>query len=166
MHLHGWQYMLHDYYTMSWPCQGATSGDGTCTMPQPLGDRTTPLTVVLVDGQRASRVGLRMVLETEPGVRVVGETSTMAEGLRLAEASRPGVIILDLDLLGADAAPAVRQLVTRSPQSAVLVLALSVDPLTCANLVAAGAARCIEKDFPETFLTALRDLRLRSSSLD
>ena len=142
--------------------RGATSGDGTETVAQPYNDRATRLTVLIIDSRSTNRAVLRMVLETEPGVYVVGEVSTIAAGLQFTESHRPHVIVLDLDLAGANPASTVRQLVAQCPASPVMLLALFVDPMTRGELMSAGAAACVEKDLPGNFLKAFRSVRQRS----
>jgi DNA-binding NarL/FixJ family response regulator len=131
---------------------------------EPLNDRATQITVLIIDKRSANRAGLRMALETEPDVQVVGEASTVAEALYFAKQHQPRVVILDLDLAGADAASTVRELIARCPACMVILLALFVDPPTHAELMSAGAAACVEKALPGNLLKAFRNARRQSSS--
>lgn len=56
--------------------------------------------VLLVDDQRLVRVGLRMLCESDPEVEVVGEAEDGGEGVRLAAALLPDVILMDLRMPG------------------------------------------------------------------
>jgi DNA-binding NarL/FixJ family response regulator len=132
-------------------------------MTQPLTDCTAPTTVLIIDDCIANRAGLRLVLETEPGVHVVAEASTIGEGLRLIESHKPSVVVLDLELAAPDASAVVRELASRHPACAVLLIALFFDPTTHSELLAAGAAACIEKDLPQNFLKTFRTVRRQSS---
>ncbi len=64
--------------------------------------------VLLVDDHGIMRAGLRMLLESHPGIMVVGEASTCADALALATGPHPDVIVLDLDVGGENAAYASR----------------------------------------------------------
>ncbi len=107
-------------------------------MTRPTSDPSTRLTVLIIDGRPQNRIGLRMVLETEPGVSVVGEAGTLRDALRIAHDHQPQVVLLEL--VSRDAASAVCQIVARCPTCVLILLALFVDPVTQAALVAAGAA--------------------------
>ena len=54
--------------------------------------------VLIVDDHGIMRAGLRMLLESHPGMMVVGEASTCADALALTTSTQPDVIVLDLDL--------------------------------------------------------------------
>lgn len=132
-------------------------------MAQLTTDHAAQVTVLIIDRRSVNRAALRMVLETEPGVDVVGEAGTLTEALSLTDDVRPHVIILDLDVVSPGAASAIRQIVARCSACVVMLMALFVDPVTQAELMTAGAAVCVEKDLPENLLRAFRDVRQRSS---
>ena len=54
--------------------------------------------VLLVDDQAMVRAGLRMILETEPDLEVIGEAANGREALELAEANRPDVVLIDVQM--------------------------------------------------------------------
>jgi DNA-binding NarL/FixJ family response regulator len=55
--------------------------------------------VLIVDDHGIMRAGLRMLLESQSGIMVVGEAASCADALALATCTQPDVIILDLDLV-------------------------------------------------------------------
>ena len=57
---------------------------------------STDITVLLADDHAAIRLGMRMVLETEPGFQVVGEAADGATAVSMARALRPDVVLMDL----------------------------------------------------------------------
>lgn len=59
-----------------------------------------PIRILLVDDHAVVRAGLRMVLESQPGLSVVGEAADRATALAIASSARPDIILLDLDLGG------------------------------------------------------------------
>ena len=60
----------------------------------------TYIKVLLVDDHEMVPIGLAAVLNTEDGIEVVGEASNGMEGIRLAQAYRPDVVLMDLVMDG------------------------------------------------------------------
>jgi DNA-binding NarL/FixJ family response regulator len=54
--------------------------------------------ILLVDDHQVIRAGLRMLLESRPGMTVVGEAGTRADAITMASREKPDIILLDLDL--------------------------------------------------------------------
>jgi len=71
--------------------------------------------VLIVDDHPIVREGVSAVLERERDIEVVGTAGTSDEGLRLAAALHPDVILLDLKLPGAEAGESVTTFVRQSP---------------------------------------------------
>lgn len=59
---------------------------------------TRPVTVVLADDHPLACRGMRELIETEPGFRVVGEAADGAEALRLVEKLKPEIAVLDISM--------------------------------------------------------------------
>lgn len=130
-------------------------------MDDSLSHRTGWMTVLIIDSCPLNRAGLRMVLETEPDVHVIGEASTVAEGLRILEQDRPCMVVYGLEHAMRDAPTATRQLVACHPACVIILLALLLDPATQSELLAAGATACVEKDHLDNFLKTFRTVRQR-----
>jgi DNA-binding NarL/FixJ family response regulator len=88
-------------------------------MPNP---NNKNIRILLVDDQAIVREGLRMLLESNHGISVVGEASNCQEAIVLAELELPDVILLDLDLGNTRGHDCLEVLAGASPQSRVLVL--------------------------------------------
>ncbi|WP_417220762.1 response regulator [Arthrobacter sp.] len=77
--------------------------------------------VLLADDHAAIRVGMRMVIETQPGLTVVGEAADGAKAVDMARVLRPDVVLMDLRMPVVDGIRATRE-ITRAGWSKVLVL--------------------------------------------
>ncbi|MCP4167757.1 MAG: response regulator transcription factor [Chloroflexi bacterium] len=81
-----------------------------------------PCRVLIVDDHQIVREGLRLILETEPSIEVVGEASDGAEAVELAATLDPAVILMDLRMPGMDGLTAIEHLQRDHPQIAVVIL--------------------------------------------
>jgi DNA-binding NarL/FixJ family response regulator len=73
--------------------------------------------VVLVDDQAMVRSGLRLILETEPDIEVVGEAANGREGLDVVRRARPDIVLIDIQMPVMDGLAALRELVARRTSS-------------------------------------------------
>ena len=78
--------------------------------------------VLLVDDQALIRTGFKTILETEPGIEVVGEAADGTEGIALALDLQPDVICIDVQMPQLDGIEATRQLTAKGCRSAILIL--------------------------------------------
>ncbi len=78
--------------------------------------------VLLVDDQALIRTGFKTILETEPGIEVVGEAADGTEGIALALDLQPDVICMDVQMPQLDGIEATRQLTAKGCRSAILIL--------------------------------------------
>jgi DNA-binding NarL/FixJ family response regulator len=78
--------------------------------------------ILLIDDQAIVREGLRMLLESQSGIVVVGEAASCREAIALAKQRQPDVILLDLDLGEANGHDCLEELTSLSSKSRVLVL--------------------------------------------
>ena len=83
--------------------------------------------LLLVDDHKVVRVGLRMMLESEPDIEIAGEAESATEALNRVMVLEPDVILMDIglpDLSGIDATRSIKQL---RPQSAIVALTIHED---------------------------------------
>lgn len=104
-------------------------------------------TVVLVDDHTMLRQGLRRALEAE-GITVVGEASDGAEGVKVALATKPEVVLMDVSMPGTDGIDATRQLVNADNRMRVVMLTMHVDRDIIDRALKAGAIGYLTKDSP------------------
>lgn len=104
--------------------------------------------LLLVDDEASIRRGLRMQLELEADMTVVGEARDGAEALRLVPRLQPDVILMDIQMNGMDGILATRCICDDCPDPCVVVLSLHDDPATRARAAAAGAKAFVGKHEP------------------
>ncbi|MGY2061128.1 response regulator, partial [Nocardia gipuzkoensis] len=115
------------------------------------------ISVLLVDDQRLVRAGLRMLVESDPRLAVVGEAADGAEAIRLAAELRPDLIVMDLRMPGLDGVAATRHIVESRPESKVLVLTTFDDDDHLFPALEAGAVGYLVKDTaPADLLAGIR----------
>lgn len=119
----------------------------------------TDISVLLVDDQPLLRAGFRMVLDSHPGLEVVGEAGDGLEGVREAERLRADVVLMDIRMPGVDGVEATRRIVEAGLPSRVLVLTtFDLDEYAFAAL-RAGASGFLLKDVPpEQLVAAIRSV--------
>ena len=88
------------------------------------GDRT--VRVLLVDDQELVRAGFRIILESAPGLEVVGEAGDgAAAAVELAATTRPDVVVMDIEMPGIDGLEATRRLLAAVARRRPAVLVLT-----------------------------------------
>lgn len=107
------------------------------------------ITVVLADDHNVIRAGLRSMLEAEPDLRVIGEAADAAAARKLVVDRRPDVLVLDLQMPGADPRADVPWLQDELPATAVVVLTMQNDPRVARDLLRAGASAYVLKQAAE-----------------
>jgi two-component system, NarL family, response regulator NreC len=125
------------------------------------------ITVVLADDHNVIRAGLRSMLEAEDDLRVIGEAADAASAAKLAEDRRPDVLVLDLQMPGAEPRQDIPRLRERLPGTAVVVLTMQNDPRVARDLLRAGASAYVLKQAAERQLReAIRAVSAGSSFVD
>jgi len=121
-------------------------------------------TVLLVDDQALLRMGFRLVIETEPGLEVVGEASDGRVALDQVAALAPDVVLMDVRMPGMDGIEATRRVVAEHPATRVLVLTtFDVDEYAFAALKAGASGFLLKNARPEELVEAIRTVAAGSS---
>jgi DNA-binding NarL/FixJ family response regulator len=67
-------------------------------------------TVLIVNGQALQRLGLRLLLEAQPDLTVVGEATDRGQAVRAADALQPDVVLMDMSRTDVDRMEAIRRI--------------------------------------------------------
>ncbi|MER6808010.1 response regulator transcription factor [Spirillospora sp. NPDC000708] len=115
------------------------------------------LRVLVADDQTLVRGSFRVLIDTAPGLRAVGEAGTGAEAVELAERELPDVVLMDVRMPEMDGIEATRRISRDRPDVRVLILTtFDLDSYVYAAL-RAGASGFLLKDTPPAdLLSAIR----------
>ena len=131
------------------------------------GSASVPIRVFLLDDHEVVRRGLRDLLEVEGEFEVVGEASTAAEALARVPAARPQVAVLDVRLPDGNGIAVCRELRSRMPELACLMLTSFADDEALFDAILAGASGYLLKEVGGTDLVgAVRTVAAGGSLLD
>lgn len=113
--------------------------------------------VGIVDDHALVREGLRLILDAQPDVEVVGEASDPAGAVALAAQRRPNIMLVDLTLDGSDGVVLLHDLSARHPTIRLIAVTMHHHPETVRQAFLAGAAGYVVKGAASAdLLAALR----------
>jgi two-component system response regulator NreC len=104
------------------------------------------ITIVLADDHQVVRSGLRLLLQNEDGMHVVGEAGDAETALRVVDARRPNVLVLDLNMPGPPSLEAIPRVGEVSANTAVVVLTMQNDIAFARQALQAGARGYVLKE--------------------
>ena len=113
--------------------------------------------VLLADDQQLMREGLRVLLDLNPDIRVVGEAGDGVEAVERARQMQPDVVLMDVRMPGLDGVAATRRLHETCPEVKVIILTTFDDDEYVFEGLRAGAVGYLLKDVPsEQLAEAIR----------
>ncbi len=119
--------------------------------------------ILIVDDRDVVRTELRHALELSEGITVAGEAADGREALRLAEALKPDIVLMDLEMPGVNGFEATRQIKAQHLARAVLVLTIYADAFNQKKAMEAGADAFITKGTDlGTFMDLIQQFSSRS----
>jgi DNA-binding NarL/FixJ family response regulator len=122
--------------------------------------------LVIVDDQALARAGLRMILESQPDLRIVGEGADGAEAVGLVRRLRPQVAILDVRMPRVDGLEATRRIVAAATATRILILTTFDLDEYAFEALRAGASGFLLKDAPaEDIVHAVRTVARGDATL-
>jgi DNA-binding NarL/FixJ family response regulator len=123
--------------------------------------------VAVVDDQGVIRAGLKMIIDNEPDLVVIGEAGDGLEAIELVATARPDVVLMDIRMPRMDGIEATRRITSTGSSTAVLVLTTFDDEEYVLGAVRAGAAGFLLKDAgPDLLVSAVRTLHGGDSLVD
>lgn len=111
-----------------------------------------PIQIVIVDDHAVVRAGLRMLIEANSKLKVVGEAGNCKEALSSVAELQPDIILLDVDLNKDDGLELIPELLASSTKSRVLVLTGMRDPEIHHRSVRLGACGLVMKEMASDVL--------------
>jgi DNA-binding NarL/FixJ family response regulator len=125
----------------------------------------TPIRVVLVDDQALFRAGIRMVIDSQPDLRVVGEAGNGRDGIDVVRRERPDVVLMDIRMPVLDGLAATAELLQDDATAPRIVMLTTFDlDEAAARAIRQGASGFLLKDAdPEFLLAAIRTVHAGSA---
>jgi len=118
--------------------------------------KLSSIRILLVDDHRVMRLGLRLLIENQPGLTVVGEASGRTDALEVAEREQPDIILLDLTLPGTDGIDLIPELLALAEKARILILTGVVEPEAHTRAMRLGAMGVVLKEkAPEVLIKAI-----------
>ncbi len=126
-------------------------------MRKPGKDHARATTVLIADDYPFFRHGLRRFVEEQPDLEVSGEAGTAEELVRLCAERRPDIVLLPMDLGGADGVELIRELRDKLPDAGLIAL-ITPDEEDCIGAcIENGMGGCVMKNAdPPLILSAIR----------
>ena len=115
------------------------------------------ISIVIVDDHTVVRKGLRLLLEQQPDLTVVGEGNDGEQAIQLVETLLPDVVLIDLLMPKMDGSTAVRKIKEITPTTRIIVLTSYYEDDLIFGVVKAGALSYLLKESsPEEVVAAVR----------
>jgi DNA-binding NarL/FixJ family response regulator len=115
------------------------------------------ISILLADDQPMLRLGFRAVLDAQPDMRVVAEAGDGATAVRMAAATHPDVVLMDVRMPGTDGIEATRQIVAAAGSTRVLILTtFDLDEYAYAGLRAGASGFLLKDVLPPELMSAIR----------
>ena len=124
-----------------------------------MAESTDSIHILIADDHAIVRKGLRTLIASEDGMKVVGAAGDGLEVVELAQALQPDVILMDMVMPGQSGLAAIRQIKKKDPQARILVLTSFAEDEQIFPAIKAGAQGYLLKDSsPEQLLQAIYDV--------
>lgn len=114
--------------------------------------------VLVADDEDLMRAGLKMMLQTQPDLAVVGEAADGTEAVRSARALKPDVVLMDVRMPGMDGVEATRRITEEGTARVLVLTTFELDEYVFAAIRAGAAGFLLKRTPPEQLLDGIRTL--------
>ena len=108
--------------------------------------------IVLIDDHAVLRMGLRILIESRPGMEIVGETGDASEALAVVAQAQPDIVLLDVDLGSTSGTDLIPQIRSMAPKTRIIILTGVRDTEVHLRAVRVGARGVVLKEQADQFL--------------
>ncbi|MBW8017342.1 MAG: response regulator transcription factor [Planctomycetes bacterium] len=112
------------------------------------------ISVVLADDHVIMRQGLRVLLDKQPGMKVVGEAKDGLVAIKLAEELSPDVVVMDINMPDVDGITATERIAEVAPETRIVALSMSPNKKFVTEMLKAGACGYVLKEYAITELVS------------
>jgi two-component system invasion response regulator UvrY len=114
------------------------------------------ISVVLVDDHAVVRTGFRLLLQSQPDIKVAAEAHSGEAAYQICGELDPDVVVMDLGMPGMGGLEAIRRIRARNPNARILALSAHDDPMHARRALREGALGFLSKrSAPETLIEAI-----------
>ena len=119
------------------------------------------ITLIIADDHTVVRSGLRMLLDAQSDMRIVGEANNGREAVKLTRSLQPNVILMDIMMPEMNGIEATRRITSENKDTAVLALTMYEDEQYFVEMLKAGASGYVPKRAaPDILVSAIRTVSL------
>jgi DNA-binding NarL/FixJ family response regulator len=122
--------------------------------------------VLIIEDHAFTRDGLRVAINREPDLKVVGEARSAEEGMEQLERIPADVVLMDIGLPGLDGIEATRRVKERFGLRVVVLTVHQLEAEVLAAMTAGADAYCLKSTDPASLLLAIRAAAMGSTYLD
>ncbi|MEU8274510.1 BTAD domain-containing putative transcriptional regulator [Microbispora bryophytorum] len=127
------------------------------TASGPSGPGGAALRVLIADDQALVRTGLKVILDSEPGLELVGEAENGEQAIALVQSARPDVVLMDIQMPRLDGLAAARRiLAAEAPPRVIMMTTFGTDENLYAALRAGVSGFVLKSSAPEQLIAAVR----------
>lgn len=129
--------------------------------------KTSKIRIVIADDHAILRSGLRMLINAQPDMTVVGEAQDGQEAVQVIQQTEPGVAILDVTMPKSGGLDVINEVIRSNPATRVLLLTMHEEPAYLRTALAAGASGYVlKKSVDGDLLSAIRAVHKGKNFVD